>query len=61
MSFATKIPSVLQQPKGNSLSVERVLKQARDLLMNYPSQNNENELMICIEDLETLIQNIDRK
>lgn len=59
MAIADKIPSVLYQSKGNSLSVERVLKKAVELL-NSCSCLPDEEIEICIEDLETLIKNLDR-
>ena len=56
--IANKLPAVLYQPNSNSLSVERVLKQAIKLLADgakFP-----DELDICLDDLQTLLDNLDR-
>lgn len=51
------IPSVLQQPNGNSMSVYRVLARAKNLLERYQDkmENDDADVEICIEDLQTLI------
>jgi len=56
-----KIPSVLYQPNGNSLSVERVIKQAMRLLEFAKISPDKEDLLInCVEDLNTLLAHIDR-
>ena len=60
--IANKIPSVLFQAHGNSLSIERVIKQALDLLSFVPVSYNatEDKLNVTIEDLETILACLDR-
>ena len=63
MTIATKIPSVLQQPHGNSLSVERVLKSVLDLLEFVPVDGNptrEDRLNTTESDVQDLLRAIDR-
>lgn len=55
------IPSVLQRPNGNSLSTERLLKQAVKHLKEYgPVDERWDEVQSCIDGLETMIYCIDR-
>ena len=60
--IANKIPSVLYQAHGNSLSIERVIKQALDLLSLVPASDDatEDKLNVTIEDLETILSCLDR-
>jgi len=60
--IANKIPSVLYQSNNNSLSIERVLKMAKGLLMEaeWEKQINERLAITCIEDLEVILRNIER-
>ena len=59
--IANKLPSVLYQPNGNSLSVERVLKQALMLLEEAtPSDTLIDQTDVCLEDLTALLQCINR-
>lgn len=63
MPIAAKLPAVLQQPNGNSLSVERILRQAVALIEQLPITDNaakEDSILVCIEDLTILINNITR-
>lgn len=62
MSIDTKIPAVLQQPHGNSLSIERVLKLAIDLIDMVPWQTPqiEDRCNTCQDDLRDLLRAIDR-
>lgn len=67
MTMATKIPSVLQIPCStpgfsNSLSVERVLKQAIQLLEtgNSPTQEHGQQVQVTIDDLQAMIDRLDR-
>ena len=63
MSFATKLPAVLQQPHGNSLSIERVLKLALELLIHVPVEGNtrrEDQVNTCESDLRDMLRAIDR-
>lgn len=63
---ADKLPSVLFVPcstagYSNSLSVERVLKQALELLEQCDvSPSLEDRLITCLDDLGTLLAHIDR-
>ena len=59
---ANKIPSVLYQAHGNSLSIERVIKQTLDLLSLVPDSDDATEarLIVTIEDLETILSCLDR-
>ena len=60
--IANKIPSVLFQKHGHSLSIERVIKQALDLLSLVPVSDSaaEDKLNVTIEDLETILDCLDR-
>lgn len=63
MAFSKTIPSVLQLEKPlNSLSVERVLNSARNLLLEakFEDEATEENSMACIENLELLIKHLDR-
>lgn len=62
MSTTTTIPAVLQQPNGNSLSLERTLNHAIDLLTNVVPLDNsrEDEVIICIDDLITIRNHLER-
>jgi hypothetical protein len=63
MTFCTKVPAVLTQESGNSLSVERVLRLAYKIIDATPVSaydSVENEKLVCLEDLDTLIRHIDR-
>ena len=57
-----KLPSVLQQPFGNSISVERALKQALELLAFIPINSPKREDMVNAteEDLRAMIRAINR-
>lgn len=58
---ADKIPSILFQPHGNSLSIERVLKLAIELIeqAELPERLNDR-VTICLEDLQVILENLDR-
>ncbi len=56
---ADKIPSVLFQEHGNSLSVERVLRMAQRCILG-DLKDDANAKMVCYEDLDTLLRNLDR-
>lgn len=62
MSSSTKLPAILQQPHGNSLSVERVLKLAAHLIQEHvPAAHADDERAVnCYDDLQTMINSIDR-
>ena len=63
MTIAAKIPSVLQQPHGNSLSIERVLERAIKLLDYVEAENGSGTAQYVIEtqeDLRTILKNLDR-
>lgn len=62
MTTANKIPRVLFQPNGNSLSIERVLKMARELLNEIPINDDkvlEEKIIICQDDLIVMLRNLD--
>jgi len=56
-NYAKSIPAVLYDPRG-SLSIRRVLKAAREKLMECECQDQDT-LMITILDLEYIISKID--
>ena len=56
---ANKIPSVLFQSNGNSLSIERLLKQAIETILN-PEDFNEHQRDNCLDGPETMLNNLDR-
>jgi hypothetical protein len=61
--IAKKIPAVLFQENKNSLSLERVLKIAIELINELPtsaSDAKEDKVIICLEDLEIILKNLDR-
>jgi hypothetical protein len=63
MAFSKTIPSVLQLEKPlNSISIERVLNTARNLLLeaNFENEADEENSMACVENLETIIKHLDR-
>lgn len=53
------LPSVLQQPNGNSLSLERALKQIRQCLLDGGSDNDREQA--SIDDVETMLAAINRE
>ena len=55
------LPSVLQRPHFNSISMERALKQCKELLEmgNFPFVE-EQVVINSIEDLETMLSAINR-
>ena len=63
VSMSTKLPSVLQHPRG-SISMERALKQIKDLLETeidtegFPE--TEDRVNASIDDIETMLSCIDR-
>jgi len=61
MSIANKLPSVLFQPNGNSVSVERILKTAAELILQLHPEGpiTNDRIVICLDDLETLWKNLD--
>lgn len=60
--IADKLPSVLYQPNGNSISMERALKQIRMLLDEYTDDQgiHEDVIMASIDDVDTMLANLDR-
>ena len=55
-----KLPSVLQHRRG-SISMERALKQIKDLLYNIDTSDNESlydKVQASIDDVETMLDNI---
>ena len=56
-NYAKSIPAILYDPRG-SLSIRRVLKAAREKLMECDCQN-QDDLMITILDLEYIISKIE--
>lgn len=56
------IPSVLQQPNGNSLSTSRVLNDAINLLqcLEYEIEVDFDRLDVCLADLQTMLASIHR-
>lgn len=61
--MSPKLPSVLQQPNGNSISIERALKQALDLLDFLPinTPQLEDAVNATQDDLYTMLRAIDRE
>lgn len=60
---ADKIPSVLFQPNSNSISMERLMKQAIKLLEQMPSDDGgvlDDEINTVICSLQVVIANLDR-
>jgi len=59
---SSTIPSVLYVPNGNSLSIERALKQAIELLHYTVPVNEEvnDAVNVTIDDLETILRHLDR-
>ena len=56
------LPSVLLDSRG-SISMERALKQIRDLLKQFPSDmpsNIEDRIQASLDDVETMLAHIDR-
>lgn len=51
--ISTKLPSILQQPHGNSLSIERVLKLAIELInkVEWKDTATEDRCNTCQDDL----------
>lgn len=60
--ISTKLPSVLQQPHGNSLSLERVLKQAIELIdkVEWKDAQIEDRCNSCQSDLRDMLRALDR-
>ena len=58
--IANKIPSVLFQPNSNSLSIERVLRLAQRLILEGRLSDDDQRVLTCWDDLETIIQNLER-
>ena len=56
---SSTIPSVLYVPNGNSLSIERALKQAIKLL-HYTTPEVSDAVNVTIDDLETILRHLDR-
>lgn len=61
MAMAKKLPSVLQQPNGNSLSMERALKQIRSLLEYGEFLGEEDKVDASIDDIVTMLTSLDRE
>lgn len=65
MSNADKLPSVLHVPcstpgYSNSISVLRVLKTARELLLDADTAPHlEDKLLVCLDDLDTMIDRVE--
>lgn len=59
--IANKLPSVLYQPHGNSLSVERVLRSAQQLIERHvpPEHADDHLATVIYDDLEVLIRNLE--
>jgi hypothetical protein len=62
VSFATKLPTVLQQPNGNSISIERVLKMAIHVIERTATGDEvfERDVLVCLDDLNVMLANLDR-
>ena len=60
--IAEKLPSVLYQPNCNSLSIERVCKQAEKLINTLEWDklpvNLQDEVNVCLEDLQIIRSNL---
>ena len=62
--IANSLPGCLYQPNGNSVSVERILRTAKELIEKYGPISGEADdvevdlVTINLDDLETLIRNI---
>ena len=50
-----KLPSVLYRPNGNSLSMERALKQIRGILLD-PEAWTEDALNASLDDVNTMLE-----
>lgn len=61
--MAPKLPSVLQAPRNNSISMERSLKQIRELLEGIQSgkfgDSIDDRVNASLDDLDLMIRNID--
>ena len=59
--IADKLPAVLQQPRGNSISLERALKQIKALLElgDFPEVLPDT-ILASIDDCEVMLANLDR-
>jgi hypothetical protein len=55
-----QLPSVLQAPKGNSISMERALKQILNLLENYTDNIDDDVIQASIDDVRTMLASINR-
>lgn len=60
--MSRKIPSVLQQDHGNSLSTERLLKQAIELLeqAEWTDEKYNDDVFWCMDGLRDMVRAIDR-
>lgn len=58
-----KLPSVLQADNGNSISMERALKQIRALLEQFTYETDETNIdkfNASLDDIDTMLAAIDR-
>ena len=62
MTISDKIPSVLQDARG-SISMERALKQIRELLLEVEGQDDPvvlDQVNASIDDVDTMLKHIER-
>lgn len=55
------LPAVLQQPHGNSISMERALKQIHKLLLEVPTESNDtvrSDVAASLDDVEIMLKAI---
>ena len=59
--MANALPSVLQHPRG-SISMERALKNIRDMLMECEPTTDamEDRLGVALDDIDTMLSRLDR-
>lgn len=60
--FSRTLPSVLQVPNNNSISMERALKQIKELLLLVPIRGESLDDMVSasVDDIDTMLAAIDR-
>ena len=60
-TMSPKLPLVLQQTHGNSISMERALKQIKELLEQCDVQEKDEQAVLnSIDDVNTMLNSIDR-
>lgn len=61
--MSTKLPSVLQAPPNNSISMERALKQIQRLLLEVKTEADDcirTDVCASLDDVDTMLAAIDR-